>query len=409
MSYTCPLCGNEKLPHAILCDSCTHKFKDEYEVKFPEEHDASKGKDNIENSTDNHIETVTPIVMTESEMDARTRAVVDEENTSEPAKSESKEPVSSAQKSSIPENAETLRIKKKTPKWIKVLLWLCLLGFIAAVGVYIYKTQIRHHNLELAAWETASRENSVDAYRVYIETYPEGEHVADAQQKMRLLKDKQAEAWQNLRQSDNTSEFHDFLNNYPDSPYEKLVRNKLDSLMWQAALKVNVAESYADYITMADSRDIPGEYIAEAESRFKMLNQKLIPDAQEIDSIRTTVSGFYVGLSNVSFEQLSNYLAPKLYRFFQSGHIESSKVMGELMMMAAKSEVKTINFIPNTDALAYEKTAANIFKINVPLKKTYVDKQGTKHEVPGYIAHIEVTPDFKIQSVYETKPFTASF
>jgi len=52
----------------------------------------------------------------------------------------------------------------------------------------------------------------------------------------------------------------------------------------------------------------------------------------------------------------------------------------------------------------YEKTLSDVYKVNVPLTKSYV-KEGVVEQVPGYIVHLELNSLFQIISVYETKPY----
>lgn len=393
MVHFCPLCGKEKSEYTLLCEDCTRKFKNEYEVSFPE--DSKKKSDENEGA----VSAIVP-------SNRRMKTNPTEEN--QHRKPEQTPATLSNKQDNTTDTIHPVKIKKKPKKrGLFITLILLVITLLVAAG-YRYKTYIKIQNIERAAWENAIRAQTISGYLSYMDTYPSGKYFIEAQKSMLNLKAKESAAWEKLQHSHNTAEFRDFLTQYPESPYRDLVKSRMDSLTWQAALKVNEAQSYAHYITLFDSRQIPGEYIAEAEKRFGMLHQKTIENQADLDAIRNTIDGFYIGISTVSFEKLTTYLAPRLYRFFYSGNIESSKIIGKLMMMAAKTGIKTMNFNVNTDALAYEKTEGNIFHVNVPLKKNYTDKSGAPQQVLGYIAHIELTPDFKIQSVYETKPYPSA-
>ena len=55
------------------------------------------------------------------------------------------------------------------------------------------------------------------------------------------------------------------------------------------------------------------------------------------------------------------------------------------------------------NALAYEKTLIEHYKVNVPFQKTFIEG-GKQKTVSGYIAHIELDRDFRIITISESKP-----
>src|SRR5690606_11087099 len=101
-------------------------------------------------------------------------------------------------------------------------------------SLYIYNEQVKDGNLERARWEVAQRENTVDSYLTYMDEFPQGKYSDEAYTKMMSLKSYETEAWQNLITSENTTEFADFLDRYPESPYERMVNIRFDSLMWES-------------------------------------------------------------------------------------------------------------------------------------------------------------------------------
>jgi len=133
---------------------------------------------------------------------------------------------------------------------------------------------------------------------------------------MKALKDREAAAWENLKTSGNITEFQDFLQQYPESPYRSLVRNRLDSLMWVAALAANTAEGYAEYMVASDSGELPGNYYNEAQKRYEMLFQSYPATAEELDKIKTIVADFYLALSDGNYKKITEYLSPKVNRSF---------------------------------------------------------------------------------------------
>ncbi len=207
-----------------------------------------------------------------------------------------------------------------------------------------------------------------------------------------------------MKETDNITELRDFLHQHPESPYTPLVRVHLDSLTWMGALKTNTAVSYSDYMIQSQSGDFKGDYLAEAQKRYEMLFQSYPVEAATLDSIRSTVNGFYSSLSAVDHSGMSRYLGATVHRFFNSGTATRERITGELLVAGAQTQGSTLKFAPDLEAVHYEKTLNDHYKVNAPLLKSY-EKDGAIVQVPGYIVHLELNPAFEIISIYETKPY----
>lgn len=235
--------------------------------------------------------------------------------------------------------------------------------------------------------------------------YPHGIYFSEAQEKMMELKGAEAVMWENIKHSDNTSEIQLFIEQYPESPYISMAYNRLDSIMWISALNVNSVQSYSDYMIRSDSGELPGVYYALAQQRYEMLFQSYQVSQEEINNIKLVVDGFYIALSNVDYSKLNNYLAPTVYRFFNSGAASRDRITRELLIAGAKSQPTTIKFSPQINELQYQKTYNGHYKTNVPLSKSFVNIDGVTETIHGYIVHIEMDNEFRIIGIYETKPF----
>ncbi|MDD3512294.1 MAG: hypothetical protein PHW97_10470, partial [Fermentimonas sp.] len=130
-------------------------------------------------------------------------------------------------------------------------------------------------------------------------------------------------------------------------------------------------------------------------------------NSTEMDSIRSTVNGFYVSLSQINHKGMYDYLAPEVFRFFDSGGSTRERITGELMVTAAQIGSRRFSFEPNLEGIQYVRESNGKFKVNVPLFKSYTEN-GTTVNLPGYIAHIEMNSEFEIISIFESKPFPGS-
>ena len=395
MPLQCPLCGKSKADSGLFCADCTVKLNSEYEVNVPNKDDSETELSDKTQPTEDLPEVETP------KIEKPTPHQDNIKQATKPSDHDAPDNRTEDQKSYY----EIERDKpRKNTRFTVVSIFVLVLVLVAAF--FIYKEFVIDSNLERSKWELAQRENSIDSYLHYMDEYPQGVYVMEAQQKMLSLKGNEADAWENLKTSENTIEFTDFLERYPDSPYERNVRTRLDSLMWQSSLKDNSAESYTEYLKLSASGEITGQYIGDAENRFAMLNQTTPIDSTDMQNIKETVNGFFAGLSNVSYAELSSNLAPLISRFHNDTNIPREKMIGELLILAAKSNAKSIKFDPEITKLRYEKMVNGTYTVDVPLQKSYVGENGTTDQIKGYIVHLKLDPDYRIYSFYETKPFT---
>lgn len=390
MSLQCPLCGKSKTKESLFCTDCTLKLNNEYEVSVP----------NSENSDSNiESEQLTP----EEPQSVSVTECKEIKEPSKPTQKELKESAARTEKKYYEMSEDKPRKKTRF-----ILISIFVFAVILVSSLYIYNEHVKDQNLERSVWELAQRENSIDSYLEYIDAYPQGDYVAEAQEKMYSLKGNESEAWENLRSSESAIEFTAFLETYPNSPYEKMVRGRLDSIVWQSSLKDNSIEAYSDYLNMSQTGDITGQYIGEAQKRLNMLEQSAPIDEYDLERIKETVDGFFSGLSNVSHTELSKYLSPIVSRFNNTTNIPNEKMVGQLLLLASKSDSKSILFEPEITKLIYEKQENDTYNVNVPVQKSFVKNDGATELIKGYIIHLKLDPNYRIYSFYETKPFSSA-
>ncbi|RNC64582.1 hypothetical protein [Proteiniphilum sp. X52] len=427
MSQSCPLCGKTKPEEALFCDECTRKIHTEYEVEIPKEIEEknSSAAENLlmreqwEDRTGNSALSQKERVNQdhnglnhsdeeeECEREVESKAGTNEEELETESevdyadKKLDQEPEAERVKESGPEPGKKLPKKKKKlgAPVLFVLVTALLVG-----AFFMYNATIRKSNLDRGGWDAAVKANSVEGYLAYMEAHPRGAHFEEAQAGLRRLKSEEAAAWEKMKETDNVTELRDFLASHADSPYAPLVRTRLDSLVWIGTLQMNTPESYADYILLTEKGGIPGDYMAEARKRHDLLSRPQSSDAVTLDSIRAAVGGVFIALSALDHNRMVRYLAPTVYRFFNSGAATRERIAGELLVTGAQTEGTTLKFTPDLESLQYELTGGNHYKINVPLRKSY-QKDGAAEEVHGYIAHIELDTIFQVVSIFETKPY----
>lgn len=385
----CPLCGKNKSEEALFCDDCTKKIRNEYEVEVP-------GRLKFENNAS-----------TKENFSEVGNNCLKEENASQPITGPDVVP-GDEETSFLNNNTDFVAHKRKHGKR-KGIVFGCFLAIIGILGAFsfVYKQHVTRQTEEQIIWEAAMSANTVNAYLAYMNEYPNGKYFADAEAKMKALKNREASAWENLKISENITEFRDFLQQYPDSPYRSLVRDRLDSLMWIAALAANTAESYSEYMVAADSGELPGNYYNEAQKRHEMLFQSYPVTAEELDKIKAIVADFYLALSDKNYKKVTEYLSPKVYRFFNKGTDSRDNILKGLQLSMSKNAHYSVKFIPCLDAVQYQKTVDERYRVNVPLVKEHHNDEGATRTISGYIGHIEMDSEMRILSIYETKPYGA--
>lgn len=386
MSSNCPLCGASKPEKSLFCEACSKKIESDYEVDLP----------------DNDVE-VAPV----ANQSDNTLVVEETSATPIPQPSEPEQPKTEAEPVKLMPRETVVLTSARTPKSHKVrniFLFVIVAIALAIGGFYLYKKNVRGGNLERMAWDDAKHTNTVDGYIAYMSAYPNGEHYALADSMLHAIKDAENNQWSTLQTSDNTSALRDFLTKNPDSPYRPLARRRLDSLTWESAIQVNRADAFNDYLTAVLNGEFDGYYANEAKARYEFLAQSYPASEAEMDSIRQTVNGFFNALSSSNLHNARPYLTTNLERFYQSGMVNSSRIMGEMIMKKALSRAQKITYEPDLDALQYEKVPSGDFITNVPLVKTLADTLGNSERYAGYIVHMKLNPDYKISSVYESNP-----
>lgn len=418
MSIICPMCGKNKTGDSLFCTECTVKLNSEYEVNVPasgnsptkivepdEKHESDESREPDERNE--HLES-------NDEATDVIAEVADEEQ-------EPEQPIAAPgldkkawKRQRIDKYSDSdktyyeIARDKKSNKIRYTIISIFILVLVIVAGLYIYNTEVKGGNLERSKWEVAQRENTVESYLTYMDDYPQGTYVDEAHARMISLKNEETEMWQILMTSENTTEFNSFIEKYPHSPYARKVKNRFDSLMWQSSLKENSIEGYTDYINRATRQDISGDNIGEAEKRFEMLNQSSPIDEAVLEQIKTSVNGFLVALSNLSHAGLSEYLAPTVARFNNLTNMPSDKMIGQLILLAAKADAQSLRFEPEITKLKYEQVPNGTYNVNVPLQKIFEDENGGTNQIKGYIVHLKMDPSFKVYSFHETKPFSTA-
>jgi len=108
-----------------------------------------------------------------------------------------------------------------------------VITFIVLMVLVCTRNNYGHWANESSAWSYVSTQDSKELYYKYIEKYPYGSHVTDAKGAISVInrKAEMESAYNSLMSNPTTSTCQNYLSDYPNSPHEKSVRNKLNELL----------------------------------------------------------------------------------------------------------------------------------------------------------------------------------
>ncbi|MCG8329400.1 MAG: formylglycine-generating enzyme family protein, partial [Chitinophagales bacterium] len=146
---------------------------------------------------------------------------------------------------------------------------------------------------ERTAWQAARNTDTAPAYRLYLQQYPSGDFRPLAEQRLAILDAEEREflAWEAAKSSNSPQAYQDFINTYPVSPYRELAEHKRDQ----------VSPTHTGTL----STSMPGKMTFVEGGTFQMGSKEGNVNEKPVHTI--TVSDFYIGLHEVTFEEYDAY------------------------------------------------------------------------------------------------------
>lgn len=115
-----------------------------------------------------------------------------------------------------------------------------------------------------ASWTKAKGENTLEAYRLYVSSYPEGNHVADANETIDFQDDFR---WKSIRQNISEVSLNLYMTDFPDGKHVEECTDLLNDLPWIKTQEINTIAAYEEY-----RRNNPGKHSAEIVNIINDLN-----------------------------------------------------------------------------------------------------------------------------------------
>lgn len=117
--------------------------------------------------------------------------------------------------------------------------------------------EARAEQADIDYWNQTGRGTNEAGLRAYLQRYPQGIFNQTARQQLNALvtAGNHGQAWQQARAEDTLDAYRAFINTYPDSPHVQRARARIneiqaDNQAWQAAVNAGTAQAYRDYLNI---------------------------------------------------------------------------------------------------------------------------------------------------------------
>lgn len=293
-------------------------------------------------------------------------------------------------------NSSTKKGKKKSGgkgKWIVLLISFIIALTLCGVGYYYYLDAQRQK--EQAAFQNALESNNQETMQIYLAKYKDAptEHRAVIDSCLLTIMQSDMD-WNNAYISATKTALEEYLKKHPDSPHKAEALNKIDSIDYATAVRLNTLEGYAEYLRQhPDSR-----HTLEAQEQLKALQDKEVT-VEENELVRTTCRHFFQAINSNNESKLLETVTETLSSFLGRTNASSGDVVTYMRKLYSAPDIQNMNW-HLLDDFKIEKITNEFGEVLLKAQfsaEQHIDRTDTSKEKYGkYIIAAEVTPDGKI-------------
>ena len=115
------------------------------------------------------------------------------------------------------------------------------------------------------AWKIAKNSGKLSDYKEYVNTYPSGNHVTEAK---KYIKDEKA--WEIAQNSGKLADYREYVNTYPNGNHiAEAKQNIQDEKAWQSAQNSGKLSDYQEYVNTYPN----GNHVAEAKENIRQISE----------------------------------------------------------------------------------------------------------------------------------------
>lgn len=230
--------------------------------------------------------------------------------------------------------------KKRSP--IYIILLLAILAIAIAAALYYYVDINNKQRDEQEAYESVITVRDTALCNNYMERYPEGIHYNEVKE-LYLKLVSEAKDWNDACINGTRNGFIRFLNNHPDSGYEQVCNDKIDSLDFVAALSANTVEAYKLYL----DNHPKGLYNDQALQAQEKIDELTVKPEEEIQ-IEKLCETFFSSLATKNEEILLSTVDNVMDNFLNKKNATHSDIKA-LSEKLAEGSSNPKTFIVNND------------------------------------------------------------
>lgn len=190
-------------------------------------------------------------------------------------------------------------------KWIWLVVALIVIA-AAGFGYYFVNAQKQQEQMQ-EAYDALQNDNEIDDYEAFLTQYPNSPYSKVVKDRISQLKQIR-NRWVEISLSSSKGDFLQFLNQYPNSEYEQACKGKIDSLDWIEVSTENTLAAYQRYL----DEHPDGKYSALAMECKDNLD-KVAVTPEDKSAIRSVLHNYFDALTNNSQEDLAQLVVDKMY------------------------------------------------------------------------------------------------
>lgn len=204
---------------------------------------------------------------------------------------------------------------------------------------------------EQTAYDLLENNYDIEDFEDFLTNYPESSHTAEVEERMRKLRNMQ-ESWNNICNNGRQSDFVNFKERFEDERYDKMCDDKIDSLDWVDAQRINTEEAYRNYLAVHPN----GRYVSEA-SIAQSTTERFSVDETEKMEVARVLESFFQAFSQNDEPTICAHITPVMDTFLSQRQVTKADVVKTIGNMFT-DEIINCTFTTNNDFIV-TKVAGN--------------------------------------------------
>ncbi|WP_061868994.1 zinc ribbon domain-containing protein [Prevotella intermedia] len=376
----CPSCGVEIAGHLVKCFHCSEIYLKE-DVVCPNCHHSepvsgSTTKSDIVDVFDNDDEEVVAEVVSndieEPVAPIKIEPVVEEEL---PKATPVQEQKAQQKRVSPTEGKQTDSTVQPAAKNNHTALFVSLLIAFIMCAVLLFFYNKGNENHEAEEYEIALKSNNQQVMEQFLEDYPNAPLAHINSIKNLLNQDKQkSEEWGHVVQQNTIAAYKAYLEAHPDTPHKDEIQKKIEELYWDEVVSLNTEAAYLGY----REKFPKGIHTKEADEKLKVMLDNTSTPSEEKAAV-AAVRQFLQGINSKSTSKIQEIVAPS-FNFLGAGGATTADVAKYMREKLYQADVNNVMWHLGTAMKATtdkQEGGGTIQTITIPARLVIERKGGT--------------------------------